>query len=207
MIKAKTLVHYGNSGPRDASFSNNRLNFTRIQRKFRVIMDLIQEVLVALRRVIRATDLQSKHLVKTASLTAPQLMILQTLRDKGAVPIGELADGISLSQATVTSILDRLEKKGYIARERSQQDKRKVLAQITASGLDKLKTAPTLLQESFIKQFSNLQEWEQTMIISALQRVARMMDAHDIDASPFLDVGALDRQSDQRGSSSYDEEG
>jgi DNA-binding MarR family transcriptional regulator len=168
-------------------------------------MDHIQDVLVALRRVIRATDLQSKQLVKTAALTAPQLMIMQTLRDKGAVPIGELADEVSLSQATVTSIVDRLEKKEYVGRERSKQDKRKVLAFITDTGLDKLKTAPTLLQESFIRQFKYLQEWEQTMIISSLQRVAQMMDAQHIDASPFLDVGALDRQTEQRTPPPYDE--
>lgn len=168
-------------------------------------MYLIQEVLIALRRVIRATDLQSKQLVKIANLTAPQLMVMQTLRDKGSVPIGELADGISLSQATVTSILDRLEKKNYIGRERSQQDKRKVYAYITDTGLDKLKTAPTLLQESFIRQFRDLHEWEQTMIISSLQRVAQMMDAQHIDASPFLDVGALDRQTEQRDPLQYDE--
>ncbi len=168
-------------------------------------MDHIQDVLVALRRVIRATDLQSKHLVKTAALTAPQLMIMQTLRDKGAVPIGELADEVSLSQATVTSIIDRLEKKQYVGRERSKQDKRKVLAFITDTGLDKLKTAPTLLQESFIRQFKYLQEWEQTMIISALQRVAQMMDAQHIDASPFLDVGALDRQTEQRTQLPYED--
>lgn len=169
-------------------------------------MDRMQEVLIALRRVIRATDLQSKYLVKAAALTAPQLMVMQTLRDKGSIPIGELAEGVSLSQATVTSIVDRLEKKKYVERERSRQDKRKVLAYITDHGLDKLKTAPTLLQENFIRQFKDLQEWEQTMIISALQRVAQMMDAQHIDASPFLDVGALDRQTEQRGPGPYDED-
>ena len=33
------------------------------------------------------------------------------------------------------------------------------------------------------------------MIISSLQRIAQMMDAQHIDASPVLDVGVLDRQS------------
>jgi hypothetical protein len=53
--------------------------------------------------------------------------------------------------------------------------------------------APRPLQESFIRQFQDLQEWEQTMILSSLERVAYMMDAQHIDASPVLDVGALDR--------------
>lgn len=158
-------------------------------------MDQMQQVLIALRRVMRATDLHSKQLVKTVGLTAPQLLLMQTLRDKGSVSVGELAQDISLSQATVTSILDRLEKKGLVFRERSQQDKRRVYATLTDEGFEILKEAPTPLQESFTRQFRDLHDWEQTMIISSLQRVAQMMDAQHIDASPVLDVGALDRQS------------
>jgi DNA-binding MarR family transcriptional regulator len=153
----------------------------------------IDEVLVSLRRVIRATDLHSKHLAKTTGLTAPQILLMQAIRDKGQVTIGELANEVSLSQATVTTILDRLEKRDYIYRERSEEDKRKVHAYLTNAALEVLKTSPTPLQEHFARQFSDLQDWEQMMIISSLQRVAQMMDAQHIDASPVLDVGVLDR--------------
>lgn len=154
----------------------------------------IEEVLVALRRVIRATDLHSKHLAKTTGLTAPQILLLQTLRDKEQVTIGEVANDMSLSQATVTSIIDRLEKRNFVYRERSKEDKRKVHAYLTEEAYETLKTAPMPLQDHFAKQFNDLQDWEQTMIISSLQRVAQMMDAQHIDASPVLDVGVLDRQ-------------
>lgn len=159
------------------------------------VVSRIEEVLVALRRVIRATDLHSKHLAKTTGLTAPQILLLQTIRDKGEVTIGELAHEMSLSQATVTSILDRLEKRVLIYRERSKEDKRKVHAYLTDQATEILKEAPIPLQEHFTRQFVDLQEWEQTMIISSLQRVAQMMDAQHIDASPVLDIGLLDRQS------------
>ena len=163
------------------------------------------EVATLLRRLIRASDLQSRRIERTTGLTGPQAAVLRAVETLGHGATRALADEVSLSQATVTSIVDRLEKKEYVGRERSKQDKRKVLAFITDTGLDKLKTAPTLLQESFIRQFKYLQEWEQTMIISALQRVAQMMDAQHIDASPFLDVGALDRQTEQRTPPPYDE--
>lgn len=157
-------------------------------------MNSIKEVLVSLRRVIRATDLHSKHLSKTTGLTAPQILLLQSIRDRGQVTIGELANEINLSQATVTTILDRLEKRKLVYRERSEQDKRKVHAYLTDSGTEKLKAAPMPLQEHFTRQFGDLQNWEQTMIIASLQRVAQMMDAQHIDASPVLDIGAIDRQ-------------
>lgn len=156
-------------------------------------MDNYQDVLIALRRVIRATDLHSKYLVKTAGLTASQVLLLQAIQDKGVVTSGQLAKEISLSQATVTTILDRLESRDLVWRERSTQDKRKVFVHLTDKGRQTLDQAPTPLQAHFIRQFSQLQQWEQTAIISSLQRVAQMMDAADIDASPVLDVGLLDR--------------
>ena len=159
-------------------------------------MNRIDEVLISLRRVTRAIDLHSKHLMKTAGLTAPQMLILQTLRDQGDAIISDVANHINLSQATVTSILDRLEKRGLVMRERSQQDKRKVYACLTDAGSELIRNAPMPLQDYFIRQFSDLQDWEQTHIISALQRVAHMMDAQHIDAAPLLDVVAIDRQSE-----------
>jgi len=156
-------------------------------------VDRLAQVLTSLRRVIRATDLHSKHLAKISGLTAPQILLLQAIRKFEGAAIGQLANEVSLSQATVTSILDRLEKKGYLERERSTVDKRKVHVQLTKRGFEILRDAPIPLQEHFATQFNGLEEWEQTMIIAALQRVAYMMDAEHIDASPVLDVGALDR--------------
>lgn len=156
-------------------------------------MTSIEQVLVALRRVIRATDLHSKHLAKTTGLTSPQMLLLQAIHYEGEVTIGELANKISLSQATVTSILDRLGKRELVYRERSKEDKRKVHAYLTDQARDMLKDAPVPLQERFAAQFEDLQEWEKTMIISSLQRIAQMMDAQHVDAAPILDVGSLDR--------------
>ncbi len=158
-------------------------------------MENIDDVLVALRRVIRATDLHSKHLAKTTGLTTPQILLLQAIRARSDVTIGELANEVSLSQATVTTILDRLEKRELVYRERSTKDKRKVHAHLTEAGVNILKDAPVPLQEHFTEQFRNLEQWEQTMIIAALQRVAHMMDAQRIDAAPVLDIGSIDRQS------------
>ncbi len=156
-------------------------------------MNKLDDVLVSLRRVIRATDLHSKHLAKTTGLTAPQVLLLQTLRDRDGVTIGEIASQMSLSLATVTTILDRLEKRKLAYRQRSTTDKRKVYAHLTDEGIVVLQEAPIPLQDQFSRRFNELQDWEQSMIIASLQRVAHMMDAQDIDAAPVLDIGSLDR--------------
>lgn len=130
----------------------------------------ITNVLVALRRVIRATDLHSRELVRSSGLTAPQLLLLQTVKAKGEATVGELAQEMSLSQATVTSILDRMEARKLVSRKKSTADRRKVHVTLTTLGKTTIRNAPVPLQESFVEQFRQLQDWEQHMIIAALQR-------------------------------------
>jgi len=49
------------------------------------------------------------------------------------------------------------------------------------------------LQQRFVREFEQLEDWEQAQLLSSLERVATMLDARDIDASPVLDLGAIDR--------------
>jgi DNA-binding MarR family transcriptional regulator len=155
-----------------------------------------EDVLIAIRRIIRATDIHSRKLTKTVGLTAPQLLVMQAIRGLGAVAISRLSSEVSLSQATVTTIIDRLEKRGYVARRRSEQDKRVVHALLTPVGEAAVENAPTPLQEAFSVRFEQLHDWEQSQILAALQRVAAMMDADDLDAAPFLELGDLTRYDD-----------
>jgi DNA-binding MarR family transcriptional regulator len=155
---------------------------------------IIDKVLVSLRRIIRATDLHSRNLIKTSSLTTPQLLILQALARSRELSVGELAQELNVSQATTSSILDRLEKRGLIERAKSDQDRRRTVLSLSAAGQTLVAHAPIPLHETFVSRFQALEEWEQSQILSALQRVAQMMDARDLDASPVLDVGTLDRE-------------
>jgi len=150
-----------------------------------------ENVLIAIRKIIRATDIHSRQLTKTVGLTAPQLLVLQAIRDLGAVAISRLSTEVSLSQATVTTILDRLEGRGLVVRSRNDQDKRIVHALLTEAGREIVEQAPVPLQEAFIVRFERLPEVEQEEILAALQRVAAMMGAEDLDASPFLAIGEL----------------
>lgn len=153
-----------------------------------------EQVLINLRQIIRATDLYSRQLNKEVGLTAPQLLILQAIQGLGAVSISRLSQQVSLSQATVTNIIDRLESRGLVARHRSTQDKRVVHATLTEQGTSKVLEAPTPIQDTFSKRFAELDDWEKSMIVAALQRVASMMNAEEIDASPVLHVGeAIDQ--------------
>ncbi len=150
------------------------------------------KLLVALRQINRAIDLHSKKLSKETGLTSPQILILKSLDGDGRAKPSVIAKSVHLSPATVTSIVDRLEKSGLVRREQGQADKRVVDVVLTQSGREKVKSLPDLLQEGFLKSFSAIEDWEQTLLVSSVQRIAAMMNADELDSAPILAVGELD---------------
>jgi len=148
--------------------------------------EILDDVLVALRRIVRSIDLHSKKLVQSHHLTIPQVVLLREIQRHKRLPLGDLAKLASLSNATVTGIIDRLESRNLVQRVRSKTDRRQVFVEITGEGLKAVRTMPPLLQESFVRQVQGLQKWEQAQILSSLQRVASIMNADKIEAEPIL---------------------
>lgn len=149
------------------------------------------EILIALRRLMRAADMHSQKLVREAGLTTPQLLVMQAIEKEGSPSTSALARHIVVSQATVTRIVDRLELAGMVKRERSKTDKRVINVSLTDAGTAKLEAAPEPLQSEFLREFRKLDGWEQHMLKASLMRIAKMMDAADIDAAPILQVGDI----------------
>jgi len=155
--------------------------------------DLSHEVLVSLRRIIRAIDLQSKHITKLSGLTTPQVLVMASIQTLGEVTTGRLSEEVSLSQATVTTILDRLEQRGMIERYRSDRDRRVVHARLLAAGREALEKAPPPLHRRFLSRFAQLDRAHQKTIVATLEEVAAMLGAQEIEAAPILDVGQPER--------------
>ncbi|MEC6795628.1 MarR family transcriptional regulator [Photobacterium sp. S4TG1] len=168
-------------------------------------MDRHEEVLIALRQIIRAIDLHSRKLNKNAGLTGPQLVLMRAIRGSGEITIRQLSNNTNMSQATATTILDRLEKRGLVVRQRSVLDKRKVHAHLTEAGVTLLDKAPLPLQDSFISQYQELEDWEQSLLLSSVQRISTMMNAEHLDAAPLLEVGSITKQEKVNIDSSDDE--
>jgi DNA-binding MarR family transcriptional regulator len=151
-------------------------------------MDRTDQSLIALRQILRATELYGRDLAKAAGLTAAQFRVLQIIDETGASTPKAIAMRMRVSQATVTSLIDRLERQKMIERKRSEIDRRQTDIIITEQGHQTVEHAPDALQQRYVREFERLEEWEQAMLVASLERVAAMLDAHDIDASPVLDT-------------------
>lgn len=150
------------------------------------------QVLVSLRKIIQSIDMHSRALVKRFGLTGPQLIVLREIAARSGATAGEISKAVSLGQATMTGILDRLEKRDLIKRYRNSNDRRRMQLEVTPAGERLLGDTPPLMQEAFVDAFNRIEDWEKSMILASLQRLVVMMDARQIDAAPILATGSWD---------------
>ncbi|GAA6200671.1 MarR family transcriptional regulator [Aquicoccus sp. SU-CL01552] len=152
-------------------------------------MDRTDISLIALRRILRATELFGRELAQAAGLTAVQFRVLQLVSERGHCTATQISQRMGVSQATVTSLVDKLVRQGMVERQRSEKDRRQTNIVVTEKGAAAIVRAPDALQQRYVRKFEALEDWEQAMLVAALERVASMLDAEDIDASPVLDTG------------------
>jgi DNA-binding MarR family transcriptional regulator len=161
--------------------------------------DRTDQSLIALRRILRATELYGRELAQKAGLTAVQIRVLQIVGETGRSTPKAIATRMGVSQATMTALIDRLVAKGMVERQRSETDRRQTNLTLTDQGAAAVQMAPDPLQQRYVQQFEAMEDWEQALVVSVLERVAVMLDSSDLDASPVLASGDLRDPSPQPG--------
>jgi DNA-binding MarR family transcriptional regulator len=152
--------------------------------------NISDDVLRALRRILRKISQHSRQLSREAGLTVPQLLCLRVIGDaarEAEVTAAMVSQSVQLSPATVSRILDRLEKRQLILRERRSNDRRKVCLSLTDAGRHKVDELPTPLQEQFVTRMQSLPMEEQSQLLGTLETIVEMMEAANLDAAPVLD--------------------
>lgn len=164
--------------------------------------DRMQTSLVSLRRILRATEFNARSLAHATGLSVAQLVVLELVAAEDRVSPSSIARGAGVGHATATSLIDKLQRRGLITRTRGERDRRHVWVSITDAGRELLSKAPNPLQRTYSEQFEKLPDWEQAMIVATLEKVAFLLNAGTIDASPLLHVGAVDPKDDTSGTDS-----
>ncbi len=168
-----------------------QINLYRDKLHMQTQTNVTDNVLISLRRITQAINLHSRQLVREHGITTPQLIILKQIHGNQSITVSEVARQVSLKQTTVTDILNRLERKGLITRHKDTGDRRRVLVKETDISKELLAGAPSPLQEIFLEKFTNLEDWQQSMILSSLQLLDTLMADDEISAAPLLTTGTL----------------
>jgi DNA-binding MarR family transcriptional regulator len=150
-----------------------------------------RRVLSALRRVIRAVDIYSRQLVSEYQITGPQLVCLNAVLEKGPVTATDLAHDVQLSASTVVRILDRLEQKQLIRRDRQLNDRRRVHVTVTAMGRELSLKAPYSAKHPLRRALQRLPREDQETVTRLLETIVGAMDAEDLSAAPIVEIGGV----------------
>jgi DNA-binding MarR family transcriptional regulator len=152
--------------------------------------DISEEILRAIRRIVRRISDHSRTMVRDHGLTVPQLLCMRAIeqldRSGQEITVARVSETVQLSAATVSRILERLVRAGLVLRERGTKDRRKVALSLTESGRARLERLPTPLQDQFVRRLAELPEAQRRELLTQLQCVVTMMEADHFDVEPVL---------------------
>lgn len=132
-------------------------------------------------RFLRFNLLSNKRLqddLERLDLTPPQFYVLATIAYAGGLPFGEIGEKMMVTVSNLTGIVDRLEEKGLVVRERDLRDRRVVRVRLTEKGSKLYKSTIPLFEKSISQFFSPLNKSQQKELASLLRKLIRVSWAH-----------------------------
>ncbi|WP_297100034.1 MarR family winged helix-turn-helix transcriptional regulator [uncultured Draconibacterium sp.] len=147
-----------------------------------------RDILIKIRKIVRSVDIESKKIQKEHGVSIPQVLCLNFLResDNYQTTQGELRKFLNLNPSTVSGIINRLEKKGYLARLPKTGDKRVVNIALTSAGDKLLSTMPSLLHEQLSEKLLQLSDEELEVVEAGLNTLVKILDIEKVEASPLI---------------------
>ncbi len=104
-------------------------------------------------------------------LTKEQMIVLKRLNDKDGIPQNELAFLTLRNKSTLTRLLVKMEKKGYIIRKQDQHDKRINKVYLSTAGRETYKKTRPIIKNLIDTMEQNISTSEKEQMISLLQKI------------------------------------
>jgi len=147
----------------------------------------ISEIMQSLRRIFKAIHNYSFEISDKFGITGPQLWALKTISKNESLPLGELSQKMYLRPSTITGLVDRLEKKGYVLRDRDQKDRRVVKIVLTSKGKGLAKRGPNPIQGKMIYGLRSLSGRELRSIYDSIRKLVELVEAQNVKVTFFFD--------------------
>ena len=147
----------------------------------------ISDTVQSLRRIFKAIQDYSQDVSSSFGITGPQLWALKTIAEHEALPLGELSTKMYLHPSTVTGVVDRLEAKGYVSRDRDKEDRRVVKVSLTTEGKQLAGRAPNPVQGKLIYGLRNLDGEELRVVFESVKKLAEIVEAENVKVTFFFD--------------------
>lgn len=133
------------------------------------------EVLEGLRRLVQSLREGSRAAERELGLSGAQLFVLKAVGEAPSLSLNEVAERTRTHQSTVSVVVSRLVKGGFLKRARSDEDARRLVLRLTPKGARRLEKAPHAAQDRLISAVEQLPAAQQKQLAGALSRIAEFM--------------------------------
>lgn len=147
----------------------------------------ISEIMQSLRRIFKAIQDYSHEVSGKFGITGPQLWALKTISQNESLSLSDLSKKMYLHPSTITGLIDRLEKKGYVTRNRDQADRRVISVQLTSKGKSLTRKAPNPVQGKMVYGLRELKRERLDLIYESVQKLVEIMEAENVKVTFFFD--------------------
>lgn len=115
-------------------------------------------------------------------ITVPQGLVLKQISDAPKT-IGQISKSIGLSYSTVSGIIDRLERDGWVMRIRDDADRRVIWIQNTSKVEETKKQIPVFQENYYTELLQGLSEQEMDQIVDSLVKLTRQLEKKEEEKS------------------------
>jgi DNA-binding MarR family transcriptional regulator len=143
-------------------------------------------IVQGLRRIVKALQTYSQEVRSGYGLTGPQLWAMKTLQRNGRMPVGRLADALVVNQSSVSTLVDRLVRRGLVRRIRGQTDRRFVEIALTPRGRTLVTDAPEAAQGRLLHALEGMGAPGVRRIRRAVDELVKAMEAADVKVRFFF---------------------
>ena len=139
----------------------------------------IGEIINSVRLLVGVGQRQSSEFIRKYRITGQQLGVLRIIALSPSISLGDLSERMFLHVSTVCGIVDRLEKKGYVTRERSGEDRRVVHLNVTADGRRVIRRTPLAGMGLLIHTIDQLPAQQLRAILKGVKLLLKVMRIDD----------------------------
>lgn len=130
---------------------------------------------VRLNMTFQLVNHEIQKALKQENITPPQLDILVCLGRTEGLTLGEIGERLLVTGGNITGLVDRLERSGYVYRERDQKDRRIIRAKLTPKGQAVHKEILPVFQKCLNNIMNILPSSEQRLLNRLLKRLSQSL--------------------------------
>jgi DNA-binding MarR family transcriptional regulator len=155
--------------------------------------DEIAAAVDCIRQLVRGLRLAEQRTHAESGLSAAQLFVLAQLSQSSATSLSELAERTLTDRTSVAAVVERLEAARLVTTRRDDEDRRKLLVQISPAGTERLASAPAAPTAMLIDAMQRMQPADVAAMCDSLGRLLQEMGLAGEPAGMLFEDAAVPR--------------